>query len=96
MPATDTDSNRRKRHPKRRSLFPVVVFLIIMLMVSSGVLIFLIRNHIEASSGTESITKISENQWLIMVLNLNLTRGIGAMMKLLRTLTISIITMYRR
>lgn len=59
MPATDTDSNRRKRHPKRRSLFPVVVFLIIMLMVSSGVLIFLIRNHIEASSGTESITKIS-------------------------------------
>ena len=59
MPATDTDSNRRKRHPKRRSLFPVVVFLIIVLMVSSGVLIFLIRNHIEASSGAESITKIS-------------------------------------
>ena len=59
MPATDTDSNRRKRHPKRRSLFPVVVFLIILLMVSSGVLIFLIRNHIEASSGAESVTKIS-------------------------------------
>lgn len=59
MPATDTDRNRRKRHPRRRSLFPVVVLLIILLMVSSGVLIFLIRNHIEASSGAESVTKIS-------------------------------------
>jgi hypothetical protein len=59
MPATDTDSNRRKRHPKRRSLFPVVILLIIMLMVSSGVLVFLVRNHIEASSGVESVTKIS-------------------------------------
>lgn len=59
MPATDTDRNRRKRHPRWRSLFPVVVLLIILLMVSSGVLIFLIRNHIEASSGAESVTKIS-------------------------------------
>lgn len=59
MPATDTDSNRRKRRPRRRSLFPVVVLLVIMLMVSSGVLVFLVRNHIEASSGAESVTKIS-------------------------------------
>jgi len=59
MPSIDTDSQRRKRSAKRRSLLPLLVFFIIILMAASGVLVYLVRNHLNAAVGVDSTTRLS-------------------------------------
>lgn len=59
MPSIDTDSKRKKRSAKRRSLLPLLVFFIIVLMAASGVLVYLVRNHLNASVGVDSTTRLS-------------------------------------
>jgi len=59
MPSIDTDSKRKKRSAKRRSLLPLLVFFILVLMAASGVLVYLVRNHLDASVGVDSTTRLS-------------------------------------
>lgn len=60
MPSTETDSRRKKRSAKkRRSLLPLLVFFILVLMAASGVLIYLVRNHLEAAVGVDTTTRLS-------------------------------------
>lgn len=53
MPSSDSDSKREKGSKKPRSLFPLAVFFLVLLLVASGVLVFLVREHLEAAAGME-------------------------------------------
>ncbi len=59
MPSKESDSKRKKRSAKKRSLLPLFIFLILLLILSSGVLIYLIRNHVNASKGADTVTHLS-------------------------------------
>ena len=59
MPSIDTDSRRKKRSAKRRSLLPLLVFLILVLMAASFVLVYLVRNHLGAAVGVDTTTRLS-------------------------------------
>ena len=59
MPSTDSDSKRPKTSAKRRSLLPLLIFFITVLLVASGVLIYLVRNHLEAAAGVDSTARLS-------------------------------------
>lgn len=58
-----TDSNpgsSNKGKPRsRRSLLPLLIFFILLLMTASGVLTFLVRNHLNAAVGSETQTRLS-------------------------------------
>jgi len=51
MSSSDIDSRRGKGSKIKRSLFPLVILFAVLLMIASGVLIYLVREHVEASSG---------------------------------------------
>lgn len=53
MSSSDSDSKRRKGSKKSRSLFPLAVFFLVLLLAASGVLVFLVRGHLEAVAGME-------------------------------------------
>jgi len=59
MPSIDTDSKRKKRSAKRRSLLPLLVFFILVLMAASCVLVYLVRNHLDAAVGVDTTTRLS-------------------------------------
>lgn len=50
MSSSEIDRKRQKRSGRSRSLLPLLVFFIFLLVLASGVLVFLIRGHIAASS----------------------------------------------
>ena len=58
MPSIDTDSKRKKRSAKRRSLLPLLVFFILVLMAASCVLVYLVRNHLDAAVGVDTTTQL--------------------------------------
>ncbi len=51
MSSSDIDSRRGKGSKNKRSLFPLVILFTVLLMIASGVLVYLVREHVEASKG---------------------------------------------
>ena len=59
MPSIDTDRKRKKRSARRRSLLPLLIIFILLLMAASGVLVYLVRNHLGAATGVDTTTRLS-------------------------------------
>lgn len=59
MPSSNYDSKPRKRSARHRSLLPLLIFFILLLMIASAALTYLIRNHIDAAAGFDSATRLS-------------------------------------
>ncbi len=59
MPSSDSNKVEKKRSASRRSLLPYLIFFLLLLIASSVVLAYLIRNHLKASEGIESVTLLS-------------------------------------